>query len=186
MKLKELADKLGREFRGSADAEIFSPAPVEAASPGMIIFVAVPKYASALKSSVTAAITTAELAKDATCATIISENPYADFARVLEIFYPAYRPSAGIDPSAKIAADAKIGAGASIGAFVSIGKGVTIGRDAVIHPSVTIYPNVTIGDSFTAHAGVVIREGCVIGNRVMLKGGAVIGSEGFGFVEERG
>jgi UDP-3-O-[3-hydroxymyristoyl] glucosamine N-acyltransferase len=185
MKLKELASKLGLEIRGDGGVEIFAPAPIEAASPGMIVFVASAKYASALQSNVSAAITTAELAADAKCATLISANPYADFARVLEIFFPPYRPAPGIDPRASIAPDAAIGANASIGASAVIGAGVSIGRDAVIHPNVTIYPGVRIGDRFTAHSGVSIREGTVIGNRVTLLNGAVIGADGFGFVEEK-
>src|SRR5271156_615889 len=184
MKLKELASKLGLENRGDGGVEIFAPAPIEAAGPGMIVFVAGAKYASALQSNVSAAITTAELAEGAKCATLISSNPYADFARVLELFFPPYRPAAGIDPRAFIAPDATIGANASIGASAVIGAGVTLGRDAVIHPNVTIYPGVRIGDRFTAHSGVSIREGTVIGNRVTLLNGAVIGADGFGFVEE--
>src|SRR5258708_38125569 len=66
------------------------------------------------------------------------------------------------------------------------GAGVSIGRDAVIHPNVTIYPNVRIGDRFTAHSGVSVREGSVIGNRGTLLNGAVLGADGFGFVEEKG
>ena len=93
MKLKELASKLGLEFRGDGGVEIFAPAPIEAAGPGMIVFVASAKYAPALQSNVSAAITTAELAAGAKCATLISANPYADFARVLEIFFPPYRPA---------------------------------------------------------------------------------------------
>jgi len=185
MKLKELASKLGLELRGDGNVEIYAPAPIEAAAPGMIVFVAGAKYAPALQSSVSAAITTAELAAGAKCATLISANPYADFARVLEMFFPPYRPAAGIDPRASIASDAKIGDNASIGASAVIGAGVTIGRDAVIHPNVTIYPNVRIGDRFTAHSGVSIREGTQIGNRVTLLNGAVIGADGFGFVEEK-
>ncbi|MGC1401071.1 LpxD N-terminal domain-containing protein, partial [Candidatus Binatus sp.] len=186
MKLKELASKLGLEIRGDGGVEIFAPAPIEAAGPGMIVFVAGAKYAPALQSSVSAAITTAELAAGAKCATLISANPYADFARVLEIFFPPYQPAPGIDPRASIAPDATIGENASIGASAVIGEGVSIGRDAVIHPNVTIYPNVRIGDRFTAHSGVSIREGSVIGNRVTLLNGAVIGADGFGFVEEKG
>ena len=91
MKLKELASKLGLEIRGDGGVEIFAPAPIEAAGPGMIVFVAGAKYAPALQSNVSAAITTAELAAGAKCATLISANPYADFARVLEIFFPPYR-----------------------------------------------------------------------------------------------
>lgn len=61
-----------------------------------------------------------------------------------------------------------------------------IGRNAVIHPHVTIYPNVCIGDDFTCHSQVSIREGVTIGNRVTLLNGAVIGADGFGFVEHGG
>src|SRR5271156_267793 len=116
MKLKELASKLGLETGGDGDLDFLAPPPIVAAAPGMIVFVASAKYASALQSNVSAAITTAELAAGAKCATLISANPYADFARVLEIFFPPYRPAPGIDPSAAIASDAKIGPGASIGA----------------------------------------------------------------------
>src|SRR5258708_5437204 len=166
MKLKDLAARLGLEMRGDGGVEIFAPAPTEAAAPGMIIFVATAKFAPALQSNVSAAITTAELAAGASCSTLISENPYADFARVLEIFFPPYRPQPGIDPSAQIASDAKIGENASIGARTVIGAGVTIGRDAVIHPNVTIYPDVRIGDHFTCHSQVSIPQGTSIGNPV--------------------
>jgi UDP-3-O-[3-hydroxymyristoyl] glucosamine N-acyltransferase len=183
MKLKELADRLGLELRGDGSVEIFAPAPIEAAGPGSIIFVAGAKYASALHSNVSAAITTGELAAGASCATLISANPYADFARVLEIFFPAYRPARGIDPTAQIAADAKLGENASVGAFSVIGAGAVIGSDAVIHPQVTIYPNVRIGDGFVCHSHASIREGVTIGSRVTIHSGAVIGADGFGFVE---
>ena len=186
MKLNELASKLDLELRGDGGADIFAPAPVEAAAPGMIIFVAGEKYAAALQSNVSAAITTADLAKRAKCPTLISANPYADFARALEIFFPPYRPALGIDKTAAISSDAKIGGNASIGAYAVIGAGVRIGRDAVIHPHVTIYPNVSIGDRFTAHSHASIRESTSIGNRVTVHSGAVIGADGFGFVEQNG
>ncbi len=187
MKLRELANKLGLQLNGDPAIEIFAPAPVEAASPGTVIFVAAPKFAAALSAgAASAAITTAELARGAKCATLISANPYADFARVIGIFFPSYRPAPGIDPSASIASDAKVGPNASIGAHAVIGSGVRIGRDAVVHPHVTIYPNVTIGDDFTCHSHASIREGVTIGNRVTILNGAVVGADGFGFVEDAG
>lgn len=187
MKLSELAKKLGLELRGDATVEVFAPAPIEAAAPGMIIFVASAKYAPVLaRTSAAAAIVAPEFVESAKCSVLISANPYADFARVIEIFFPSYRPAPGIDPTAKIAPDAKIGADASIGAFAVIGAGVTIGARAVLHPHAVIYPNVHIGDDFTAHSHVIVREGCSIGNRVTLLDGAVIGADGFGFVENAG
>ena len=35
---------------------------------------------------------------------------------------------------------------------------------------------------FTAHAGVVVREGVEIGDRVTLHAGVVLGSDGFGYL----
>jgi len=175
MKLKELADRLKLELRGDGAIEISMPAPIEAGLPGTIIFVAGPRYAAALRATnASCAIVPAELAGDAPCATLISGNPYADFSRVLDIFFPSYRPPAGIDASARIAPDAKLGAGASVGAGAVIGAGTTIGRNAVMHPNVTIYPNVRVGDDFVCHSGASIREGVVIGNRVTICNGALL------------
>ena len=66
-----------------------------------------------------------------------------------------------------------------------IGENVRIGADARIAPHVVIYPEVTIGDRFVAHAHVTIRERVRIGSDVILHSGAVIGSEGFGYVPSR-
>ncbi len=67
-----------------------------------------------------------------------------------------------------------------------IGAGTVIGRAAVIHPQVTIYPQVRIGDHFVCHSQVSIREGVSIGDHVTILNGAVIGGDGFGFVEHEG
>jgi UDP-3-O-[3-hydroxymyristoyl] glucosamine N-acyltransferase len=187
MKLGEIAAKLGLELRGDGTIEIAMPAPIEAAGPGMITFAVGAKYAAALRASKAAcAIVPGELLSDAPAATLLSTNPAFDFARVLGLFFPPYRPAVGIDATAVIAADARIGEGASIGAYCVIGAGVTIGRNVVLHPHVTIYPGVRIGDDFTCHSQASIREDVAIGNRVTLLNGAVIGADGFGFVEHGG
>ena len=184
MKLSELALRLGLELRGDGEIEITAPAPVEAAVAGTITFAVGPKYAAALRSSrASGAIVPEEMAGGAECAVLVSDDPAFDFARVLEIFFPPYRPPREIHPTAIIASDALVGEDCSIGAYSVIGTGVTIGRNAVIHPHVIIYPGVHIGDDFTCHSQVSIREGVRIGNRVTLLNGAVIGADGFGFVE---
>jgi len=49
---------------------------------------------------------------------------------------------------------------------------------------VTIYRRARIGDDFVAHAHVVVREDCRIGDRVILQNGAVVGGDGFGFAKQ--
>jgi UDP-3-O-[3-hydroxymyristoyl] glucosamine N-acyltransferase len=184
MKLRELASRLGLELRGDGELEIMAPAPIDAAAEGSITFAVSPKYTRVLRASrASAAIVSNELANDAECAVLVSDDPAFDFARVLELFFPPYRPPSTIHPSAIIAADARIGENSSIGAYCVIGSGVTIGRNAVFHPHVVVYPNAAIGDDFTCHSHVSIREGVTIGNRVTLLNGAVIGADGFGFLE---
>lgn len=187
MKLSQIASQLGLELRGDGETEIAMPAPIEAAGSGMITFAVGRKYAEALsRSGAAAAIVPPEMASDAQCPVMVSDNPAFDFARVLGLFFPPLRPSIGIDPTAFVAADAGIGENASVGPHTVVQSGVSIGRNATIHPNVTIYPNVCIGDDFTCHSQVSIREGVTIGNRVTVLNGAVIGAEGFGFVEYQG
>ena len=187
MKLSELASRLGLELHGDGELDIAAPAPIETATAGMITFAVGPKYTAALRSSrASAAIVPKEMAGDAKCAVLVSTDPAFDFARILEIFFPPYRPPRGIHSTAIIASDARVGKNASIGAYCVIGSGVTIGGNAVIHPHVIIYPRVHIGDDFTCHSQVSIREGVSIGNRVTILNGAVIGADGFGFVEHNG
>jgi UDP-3-O-[3-hydroxymyristoyl] glucosamine N-acyltransferase len=187
MKLRELALRLGLELRGDGELEIVTPAPIESAGDGMITFAIGPKYAAPLRSSrASAAIVPPEMANEAPCAVLLSADPAFDFARLLGIFFPPYRPPSEIHPTAIIASDARLGENCSIGAFCCIGADVTIGRNAVIHPHVVIYPGARIGDDFTCHSQVSIREGVTIGNRVTLLNGAVIGADGFGFVEHNG
>jgi len=187
MKLRELAQHLGVELRGDGELEIIAPAAIETADTGMITFAVGPKYAAALRASrATAAIVPTEMLVDARCAVLVSADPAFDFAKLLELFFPPYRPPQEIHPTAIVAPDARIGECSSIGAYCVIGSGVTIGRNAVIHPHVTIYPQVQIGEDFTCHSQVSIREGTTIGNRVTLLNGAVIGADGFGFVEHGG
>jgi UDP-3-O-[3-hydroxymyristoyl] glucosamine N-acyltransferase len=47
-----------------------------------------------------------------------------------------------------------------------------------------LYPEVIVGDDTLLHAHVVVREFCVIGSRVTIQNGVVIGSDGFGFAPQ--
>jgi UDP-3-O-[3-hydroxymyristoyl] glucosamine N-acyltransferase len=61
---------------------------------------------------------------------------------------------------------ADIGSGTRIGAGSVIGEHVRLGRDCEIYPNVTIYPGAKLGDRVIVHAG------------------AVLGSDGFGYVRD--
>jgi len=183
MKLGELARQLGCRVDGDPGIEIVGVRGMEDAGPDQLTFLANRKYAPKVKHSRAAAILVKEPLKEAHPVSVISANPYHDFARALALFYQPPRQAPGIHPQAAIAASAQIGKGASIGAFAVIGDKVRIGRNAVIHPHVVIYEGAEIGDDFLAHSHAVVREYCRVGHRVILQNGVVIGGDGFGFAK---
>jgi len=186
MQLAELAKLLDCELRGDGGVEIERAAPIESAGPGDITFVANQRYTRFLDGLSASAVILAPDAPAVAVASLRCANPYLAFARAVEHFYRPLAVSAGIHPTAQIAASARIGANPSIGAYAVIGEDVRIGDDARIAPHVVVYPEVVIGDRFVAHAHVTVRERVRIGSDVVLHSGAVIGSEGFGYLPERG
>ena len=181
MKLREIADALGCELVGDPELEITGLAPMEQAGPSQLTFLANPKYAPKVKHTRAGAILISEPVRGLPIASLVSSNPYLDFARALEMFYRPPRPKPGVHPLASIAPTASLGEGASIGAFAVVGERVKIGQNAVLHPHVVVYEGVQIGDDFYAHSHAVVREFCRIGNRVTLGNGVVVGGDGYGF-----
>jgi UDP-3-O-[3-hydroxymyristoyl] glucosamine N-acyltransferase len=108
--------------------------------------------------------------------------PRLTFAQAIDLFYQPFQPSPQIHPTAVIDPTATVGDPVYIGAHVVIQQGVKIGDNVTIHPNVVIYPDVTIGDRTVLHANCTIQERSQIGNDCVIHSGAVIGSEGFGFV----
>jgi UDP-3-O-[3-hydroxymyristoyl] glucosamine N-acyltransferase len=183
MTLRELADRLGCELKGDGAIVVTGVTGMEQAGPTELTFLANPKYAPKVKHCRAAAILVSQPLPQATPASLVSANPYHDFARALALFYQPPRPKPGIHPQASIASTARIGEGASIGPYAVVGEHVSIGRNAVLHPHVVIYEGAHIGDDFYAHAQSVVRENCRIGDRVILQNGVVIGGDGFGFAK---
>ena len=190
MKLGDIAQRLGCELEGDPGVEIHGIAGIEHAGVGELTFLSNSRYRQAVRTTRAAALF---IARDAVIerdkglpplAALRSANPYLDFARAIELFYSAPRYAPGVHPTAVIAPTAKLGANAHVGPYCFVDDGVEIGRDAVLHSSVTIYRDVKIGDSFFAHAHATVREGCRIGNRVILQNGVVIGADGFGFARK--
>lgn len=183
MKLKDLAEALGCRLTGDPGIDITGVAGMEHAAPDQLTFLANPKYAHKVKHTRAAAILVTEPVAGLSIASVISPNPYLDFARALELFYQPPRPAPGIHPTACVAPSAIVGEDAAIGPYAVVGERVRLGRRAILHPHVVIYEGAEIGDDFLAHSGAVVREFCRIGHRVILQNGAVIGGDGFGFAK---
>ncbi len=87
-----------------------------------------------------------------------------------------------IHKTAVVAETAKIGANVAIGALSVVEDGAEIGEGTIIYPQVYVGRDVKIGKNCIIYPKVTIREECVLKDYVILQPGAVIGSDGFGYV----
>jgi UDP-3-O-[3-hydroxymyristoyl] glucosamine N-acyltransferase len=181
MKLAEIAARLDCELVGDGDTEIHGLAPIEDAAPGMLTFLANPRYRSHLATTRASAVILARSETPAAIATLLAADPYFAFARAIDLFYVPAPLADGIHPSAVIAASATIGPDARIGPHCVVGDKVVLGARACLDANVVLYPEVVVGDDFRAQANVVVRERVRIGSRVILQPGCVIGGDGFGY-----
>jgi UDP-3-O-[3-hydroxymyristoyl] glucosamine N-acyltransferase len=183
--LLELAERLECRLDGDGAIEVSRVAGIERASAGDVTFIANPKYHSQLATTRASAVIVGDQVPrgDASVALLRTDNPYLAFARAVALLTNIDRPAAGIDPSSVIAEDARIAADASIGALVTVGSGAVVGARTIVHPLAVIGPGAVLGEDCVVHAHVSIRERVRIGDRVIIQNGAVIGSDGFGFVK---
>jgi len=180
-RLSEIAAQLGGRVMGDAEVRISQIATLETAQPTQISFLTNSKYRVKLASTRAGAVILAEADADATgLPRIISDNPYAYFAKVSALLNPLPAVEPGVHPSAVIGSGAKIDKTASIAATAVIGEGASIGAHSVIGEGCCIGANVVIGSHARLYPGVVIYHGCETGDNLIAHSGVVIGADGFG------
>ena len=185
--LGAIVERFGGELIGDADVVVNQVAPLSSALSGHISFLTNRKYRRLLENCRAGAVILGVAERDATdLPRILSDNPYAYFAKVSALLNPRHAESPGIHSTAIVDQTAIIPASATIGAFAFIGKGVEIGEHAVIGSGCHLGDGVEVGDDSLLYPQVVVYHGCIIGNRAILHSGAVIGADGFGIAMEKG
>ncbi|MGQ9673093.1 MAG: UDP-3-O-(3-hydroxymyristoyl)glucosamine N-acyltransferase [Candidatus Aminicenantales bacterium] len=181
--VRELASLLGCPFEGNGNVQIRDVSSLEKAKEGDLVFLAQAKYRKGLEETKASA---AIIPLDETFRRIpvlLSENPHLAFVRAVEIFFKPYQLEPGIHPSAQVSTKAKLGKNVVVGALSYIGDEVEVGAGTIIFPLVAIYPRAKIGEKTVIHSHVSIREDVRVGSRVIIHNGAVIGSDGFGYLK---
>lgn len=186
-RLSEIIERFGGELIGDSSILINQVAPLSTARAEHISFLANPKYRRQLQGTKAGAVILGFAEREATALPrILSDNPYAYFAKVSALLNPPRAEKPGIHPSALVDKTAEIPDSAAIGAFVFVGKGVKIGQRAVIGAGCYLGDGVEIGDDSLFYPQVVAYHGSVIGKRAIIHSGAVIGADGFGLAKEGG
>jgi UDP-3-O-[3-hydroxymyristoyl] glucosamine N-acyltransferase len=185
--LRQIAEAVEARLQGDGSVEVGSVASIGSASRRDLVFVEEEKHLRRALQSGAGAVIAGEFAAAASGKPLlISSHPKLAFARAARfmrdgnldgsnvgvhasaVVHPSVRLATGVVVEAHgvIAEDAEIGESTRIGAGCAIGRGVKIGKECEIYPHVTIYARTVLGD------------------RVMVHAGAVLGSDGFGYVRD--
>jgi UDP-3-O-[3-hydroxymyristoyl] glucosamine N-acyltransferase len=175
----ELAEYLGAKVAGDARAALSGVANPEDAGPQDLIYVEQKAVARAAASKAICVIARAEIPGKTT---LLAPNPKLAFARAAAWLMPDARPEAAIHATAVIAKTAKVSKKAAIGAYAVIEDDVLVGDGTFIEPFCFVGKGSRIGANCRLHPHVTLYGGSVLGDRVELHSGAVIGGDGFGYV----
>jgi len=186
-RLADIAVQLGGRVLGDAEVRISQVATLEKARPDQISFLSNNKYRAQLAHTRAGAVILGETDAQATCLPrIVSDNPYAYFARVSALLNPLPEAAPGVHPAAIVGAGARIDPTASIAALASVGENAVIGAYSVICEGCSIGANTVIGSHARLYPHVTVYRDCVIGDNLIAHSGAVIGADGFGIAMEEG
>jgi len=183
---REVAQHVGAQLEGDSEANLTGVASPESAGTQDLIYITSLRHLEpATRSAARCVIAPPGLLLSGKTV-LRAANPKLAFARAaawLVLSPPVAQgihPTALITPTARLAngvavgpyavveGDVQIGAGSEIGAFCFLGSSAKLGENCRLYPRVTLY------------------SGARLGNGVIVHAGAVIGSDGFGYVHGQG
>jgi UDP-3-O-[3-hydroxymyristoyl] glucosamine N-acyltransferase len=182
----EIAKHLQGEVLGDATATLTGFAHATSAKPGDLTFAENEDYFALAEQSAATAIIADDRFKSDRKILIRVPNARIAFARAMALFFPERTWAAGIHPTAVIAASAKVDASAHLGPHCVVGERVRIGARAVLQAGSCVGDDSKLGDDVNLFPNVTIYPDTEIGQRVRIHAGTVVGSDGFGYVQDAG
>ena len=184
--LKQISEIFNLEFIGDENFSIDQASSFEKATDSSIVFLSEKKYVKLLdKTKSKVIITTKDLSKFCNHNVIISDNPYLLFARISHTLNKKDNFEYGIHSSV-VTKTNNLGDKLLIGPNVVLGKNINLGDNTHVGPNSYIGDNVNIGVGVYLYPNVTIYKNVNIGKNVIIHSGTVIGSDGFGYVDDSG
>lgn len=184
--LTQIHQVTGGELVGPPDTTITSVASLSDARSTDLSFITGDRHLKTNVSIHAGALLAHRRLTELPCPHIVLANPLLAFARVAQTFFCPPATPRGVAPNTIKGEEVQIGSDVSIWPGVTLGDRVRIGSSVTLYPGVFIGDDSTIGDHTVLYPNVVVREGCRIGARVTIHSGTVIGSDGFGYVQDQG
>src|SRR6202522_3457833 len=191
--VREIAEAVGARLVGDGDATVGGVASIASASPDDLVFVADEKHLADALQSLAGAVIAGEFASASSTnkPLLISAHPKLTFARAARWLYeqssektPSKENSCIVHTTAIVSAAARLGAGVLVEARAVVAERAEIGEGTIIGAGAVVGREVKIGSGCRIYPQVTIYPGTIIGDRVIVHAGAVLGSDGFGYVRD--
>lgn len=184
----EVATHVAGQVEGDGGLRLKGVSSLDDAGGDELSFFSDPAFVAAYRSSRAGAILVGLETPAHTRATLIRvADPVLALDSLVELLLDGPRlPEAGIHETAVISEEAWVDPSAHVGPYCVIESGVRVGARSRLMSHVVLEPGVTVGEDSTLWSFTCVREGCRLGDRVLVHPGVVIGFDGFGFENREG
>jgi UDP-3-O-[3-hydroxymyristoyl] glucosamine N-acyltransferase len=181
--VRDLAERVGGQALGNVEQIISSVSDLASAQAGQISFLGNQRYLKAARSTKASAVVVGvDIAESFSSAEIRVVNPSLAFAQIVALYTSEpIRSEPGIHPTALLGQGVELGENVSIQPYVVIESGVKIGARSVIGAGSYLGHETVLGEDCLLYPRVTVRERTLLGCRVILHSGVVLGSDGFGY-----
>lgn len=182
----EIAALLGGRVLGDAALVCSRIGALATADAATVSFLSHPRYRAQLDASAAGCVLVPPALRDAVvarAAAVLVDDPYLGYARLTQWWAERSRAPLmpGVHRSAVVEEGAFVHPGASIGPLAYVGAGARIGDGALIAAQAHVGAGAQVGAHTRLLPRAMLLDGCRIGERGLVHGGAVIGADGFGF-----
>lgn len=185
MRLADIAKILDAQLYGDKNIVIIGIASINNARKGYITFLKNSSLRKKLSSCCASAVILSEVDLIfCHTAALVVKNPYIAYIKIAKLLDTTPTLKKVIASGVIIAPDVLLGKGIGIGANTVIESGVILGDNVSIGSGSFIGKNTTIGVGTRLFANVTIYHEVEIGNHCVIQSGSIIGSEGFGYIND--
>jgi UDP-3-O-[3-hydroxymyristoyl] glucosamine N-acyltransferase len=182
----EIAKHVAGEVIGDPATRLLRFAPADRAQAGDVTFAENEAYFTRADQSTASAIIVDGKFTSKNKVLIRVANARIAFAKILPLFFPDSIFPPGVHSTAVVATTAEIDPSAHIGPYCVIAEKTKIGARSVLQGHNHVGANCTIGEDANIFPNATLYPATEIGNRVRIHSGTVIGSDGFGYVQDGG
>ena len=185
--VNEIAELVGGTVKGDGEVRVSGISPCAFAEEGDMTFAFtkedLEKAGSSRASCVLVPMPLEQFPKTALSVKDMKLAMTVIFNTMLDLKAPA---KSVIHPSAIVPNSVKLSKNVIIGPNAVVGEKTQIGENTVIGPGCVIGQNVTIGQGSRLNPNVTIYDRVVMGSKVIVHSGTVIGADGFGYIPKDG